>query len=81
MGLETSGDGGSEGLEISEQPAEVHIELKLRAMMGRQARHLAKQTLKFISNDTQLMSLEEIISFLLPSHIVREAKLSRKPRP
>lgn len=35
MGLETSGDGGSEGLEISEQPAEVHIELKLRAMMGR----------------------------------------------
>lgn len=45
MDLETSGDGGSEGLEISEQSAEVHTELKLRATTtGRRARHLAKQT-------------------------------------
>lgn len=44
MDLETSGDGGSEGLEISEQSTEVHTELKLRAMTSRQDRHLAKQT-------------------------------------
>lgn len=44
MDLETSGDGGSEGLELSERSAEVHTELKLRAMTGRRARHLAKQT-------------------------------------
>lgn len=44
MDFETSGDGGSEGLEISEQSAEVHIELKLITMMGCPARNLAKQT-------------------------------------
>lgn len=44
MDLETNGDGGSDGLELSEQSAKVHIELKLRAMTGPRARHLAKQT-------------------------------------